>query len=280
MLSLSLEGPTVRLLESQGNRIVRWHSALFNPALVRRGSITDPAAMAQVITKAMETGKQKPGDVMAAMEGAGCLSRMITLPPNCKAAEFVPREARRLFSLDDKSSFFFWQQLPGPGRRLFVLAVPRGPLMAFRETLSLAGLRLRILDVRPLALARWSNESRAIVISAESNCIVVVVLVDSVPLVMQTHWLGDGSLAPSAAASQGPGILSQTLSYYNDTHKEQPIGTDTPMFLVGAASDAALEKTIKADFGYSIRQPGTLFKAPEEFPVSQYCVNLGLLMKL
>ncbi|MDO8472941.1 MAG: hypothetical protein Q7T05_03900 [Dehalococcoidia bacterium] len=282
MLSLSLEGNTIRLLEVHGRKVVRWHSQLFNPALVRRGAIADTAAMAQVITKALEAASTSRGDVVGALDGSGCQSRVITMPlgGGGKPAEFIPREARRLWSVGLDDIFLFWQPLPGKERKFFVLSVPRGPFLAFRETLRLAGLRPYRLDIRPIALARAVNQSAAVVACLESNSIVVVILVDSVPLVMQTHWLGETPLIPSAVSSQFPGILSQALSFYTDTHRDVPLGTDMPLFLVGSAVEPALAGKVETEFGLTVRQAAPIFSAAADFPWQQFWVNLGLLMKL
>ena len=282
MLSVSLEGNTIRLLEAHGRKVVRWHSQLFNPALVRRGAIADTAAMAQVITKALEAARTSRGGGVGALDGSGCLSRVIAMPSGGggKPAEFIPREARRLWSVSAQDIFLFWQPIPGPEHKFFVLSVPRGPFLAFRETLRLAGLRPYRLDIRPIALARAVNQSAAVVACLESNSIIVVILADSVPLVMQTHWLGETPLIPSAVSSQFPGILSQTLSFYNDSHREVPLGKDIPVFLVGSAVDPALTGTVEAEFGLTVRQPSPMFSAAADFPWQQFWVNLGLLMKL
>lgn len=280
MLSLSLEGTTIRLVEAQGKRVMRWHSAIFNPALVRRGTITDPSAMAQVLSKALEAAGMRPGNVVAAMDGVGSMSRTIAVPTGAKPGEYIPREARRLFSQGPEEAFLFWQPVAGEGSRFFALSIPREPLLAFRQTMRLARLRLVRLDTRPLALARWANENQAIVVSVENSSVIIIVLADSFPVAMQTHWLGDLLQTPSAISSQVTAIISQTVSYYNDTHRESMLGRDVPLLLVGSGAGEDLANQISSEFGYKVNPASSIFAAPADFPLSQFCINLGLLMKL
>ncbi|MBI2957911.1 MAG: hypothetical protein HYY32_03620, partial [Chloroflexi bacterium] len=189
---MSFEGNTLRLLESEGRKVVRWHSALFNTALVRRGSVNDPAGLAKVLAKAVESGGFKGRDVYTALEGTNTLSRVLSLPrgASVQVPDFIAREARRLWSVNQEESLLYWQPVAGTKAQFFVLSVPREPLHALEETVRLAGLRPVGADIRPLCLARALNQGRAVAVCVEGKIIVIVVLVDHFPVLMQTHLLG------------------------------------------------------------------------------------------
>lgn len=281
MLYLSFEGNTLRLLEAHGKKVVRWHSALFNTALVRRGAVTDPAGLSQVVTKALETGGFRGRDVFAALDGVGSLSRTVSVPraTPVKLSDFIPREARRLWSLTPEDAFLYWHPISGSKTQFFVLSVPREPLLAFTETLRLAGLRLARVDIRPLCLARATNQAQAVLLCAEGNSIVIVILVDHVPALMQTHWLGETPLLPEAIAPQASTLLGQAVAFYNDSHASAPLPADTPLFVCGAVADQALRERLQAETGYSARDITPPFPVPAEFTVPHFAVNLGLLLK-
>lgn len=282
MLSLSIDGSTIRLVESRRRAIVKWHSAIFNPALVRRGSVTDPSGLAQVIRKALDSAGIRAPEVLAAMDGVGSLSRVISVPrsSSIKVADFIRAEARRLWSLAPEDTLLSWDRVPGGGRDFFVLSMPREPLAAFADTMRAAGMKPRRLDIRPLALARAANRDSAIVVSVESSNVVIVVLSQGVPTLIQTHWLGEGpALQQLLSPQQVSNFVAQAISYYADTHAGAPLSSTTPLLLSGAAPDATLEQRLSSDTGHPIESFVPIFSVPPDFPVSQFAVNLGLLMK-
>jgi len=281
MLSLTIDGNTIRLVESRRRAVVKWHSAIFNPSLVRRGSVTDPTALAQVIRKAMDAAGVKATEVLAAMDGVGSLSRVVSIPrsSSLKASEFIRAEARRLWSLDPEGTLLFWERIAGDGRNFFVLSMPREPLTAFANTIRAAGMKPRRMDIRPLALARAANRDSAIIVSVESSNVVVVVLAEGIPTLIQTHWLGETPLIQESLSPQVSTFVAQAMSYYADTHAGAPLSLSTPLLLCGAAVDAPLEQRLSSDTGHPAERFIPIFSVPPEFPVSQFAVNLGLLMK-
>ncbi|MBI2859108.1 MAG: hypothetical protein HYX90_08525, partial [Chloroflexi bacterium] len=200
MLSLSFEGNTLRLLQAQGRKVTRWHSALFNTALVHRGAVADPAGLSAVLAKALESGGFKEREVFLALDGTNSLSRLISVPPgaSAQAADFILREARRLWSMNPDDSLLYWHPLPETKGQFFVLCLPREPLVALVDTARMAGLKPARADIRPLCLARVVDQAKAVALCAESNSIVIVILVNHVPVLMQTHWLTETPLSQEA----------------------------------------------------------------------------------
>ncbi|MBI2854888.1 MAG: hypothetical protein HYX87_08230 [Chloroflexi bacterium] len=282
MLSLSFEGNTLRLLETQGRKVVRWHSALFNTALMHRGAVADPAGLSQVLAKAMQAGKFKSREVFAAIDGTNSLSRVIPAPHGVSArnSDFFLREARRLWSLNPDDVFLYWQPIAGQKQQIFVLSIPREPLYALKDTLRMAGLRPVKLDTRPLCLARAANLNRAVLICVESTSIVIAVLSERLPVFMQTHWLRDMPTSSESISDQASTLLSQALAYYGDTYSADRLPLDTPLFVCGASAGQALCDRLKSDTGYTLQDITPLFQTPPDFPLAQFAVNLGLLMKV
>ncbi|MBI2958423.1 MAG: hypothetical protein HYY32_06220, partial [Chloroflexi bacterium] len=194
--------------------------------------------------------------------------------------DFIAREARRLWSVNQEESLLYWQPVAGTKGQFFVLSVPREPLHALEETVRLAGLRPVSVDLRPLCLARALNQGRAVAVCVEGNNIVIVVLVDHIPVLMQTHLLGDMPLLPEDLAGQASNLLGQALAYYNDSHAADRLSLDTPFFVCGAGAAPNLGERLHSETGFPLHEVAPLLSAPAEFPLAHFVVNLGLLMKM
>ncbi|MDO9066355.1 MAG: hypothetical protein Q7U96_04650, partial [Chloroflexota bacterium] len=74
--------------------------------------------------------------------------------------------------------------------------------------------------------------------------------------------------------------LSSTVRFYNDSHKDAALASDTPLYLTGGlVADPALRHAMEGTFPYPIVSLEASFVCPPGFPVAQYAVNLGLAMK-
>ena len=71
-----------------------------------------------------------------------------------------------------------------------------------------------------------------------------------------------------------------TVDFYNSRHPGTPLAPDTPMFITGRiSSDLALTEKLQARLGYPLEPLTPPLEYPEDLPVSQYAVNIGLALK-
>ncbi len=282
-LTLSIEGTTLRVLACEGEKVSAWTSLPFNPALLRNGFVFNSKGMAQVIRNALDAKGLHHKKVVAALPGFQSLSRIITLPKGkgVRPKVVLPGEAVRLMRISTDNSYLFWQAAGNTEQqRFFVLAVPKEPLLSFVETLRLAGLRSAKIDLKPLALARAVNDSDAIIVNAENNSIDIVVVVDSIPVVTRSIFLGEESLSLESASSRVVEELGRTIAFYNDTNRDNPLAQQVPIYLCGAfAADPELPSMVLSEIGHPMGQPKLVLDVPLDFPIGQMMVNLGLVLK-
>ncbi|MCL5074515.1 MAG: pilus assembly protein PilM [Chloroflexi bacterium] len=284
VVSLSIEGSSLRLLSCKGGRIQSWVSIPLNPRLLRGGFIADPLALSGVIRTAMEKAHLSPGRVIGGLTGLQSVSRLISLPKVAAGSleAIVQREARRSLAISLEGNYLYWQALDGRGEELqvFVLAVPKEPLLAFLAALRGAGLRPRAIDLRPLALARAVAQPQAIIANAESNSVDVVVVVDAVPVLVHTSFLGDEPLPPEYVRDRLTDELLRAITFYNDTHRGSPLAPDIPLYLTGEmANETELVESIPALTGHPLAIPQPPLPYPAGFPLALYMVNIGLILK-
>lgn len=283
-IAMSVEGTALRVLACQGREVSAWGSVPFNPSLLRNGFVANSSAMAEVMRLALR-GKELDGSqVLASLPGLQSASRVITLPPvaGVKPAVVLPREVRRLMPISIEDSYLHWQPLPRAGarRQFFVLAVPKEPVLTLLDSLSQARLKASAMDTRPLALARAANRSYAIVACVENTTIDIVVVAGDIPAVSRSLLLGEEPVSAEEALPRLLDELGRSLSFYSTTYRENPLPPDIPVLLCGALSQApAIAPAVEDATGRPVAQPQPPLKFPPHFPLAEFVVNLGLVLK-
>lgn len=283
ILTLSIEGLTVRMLSFRGKAVETLVSLPFNPKFIKGGVVADSEGLGRVIGSVVKE-KGLGGRVAVAFSALGTMSRVLTLPRGAASdlETVVNREARRVMGLSPETHNVHWQLLSGKGQpRVFVLAVPREPLLALMEAVKLAGLTPQVVDLKPLALARAVNQKNAIIAHAEINSHELSIVVDGFPSLMRGISLGDELMAPDMALARILDELSRTISYYNETHRETPLSNNVPVFLTGdLASDQSLSANLATVTGRTVGTLEPPLRLPQGFPVATFMTNIGLGLKV
>lgn len=283
IISLTIEGNTLRVVACEGQRILAWKNIPFNPALLRGGFVANAPGLAQVLRSALQD--VKPGRAIVALPGFQGVSRVISLPKvrRLRPAVAVPREARRLMTVSLDNNYLFWQPVSSTGaqQRFFVLAVPREPLLALIDALRQAGLRPWRMETKPLALARAVNQGQAVVCSLENNSLDVVIVFDHIPVVIRSLFMGEEPLEQEVLLSRFVDEVRRTIAFYNDTNRGNPLPQTVPVYLCGAlAGYPEVGREIQSATGHPMGQVNAVLSLPPDFPLSQMMVNLGLVMKV
>lgn len=281
---MSVEGITLRVVTFRGGVVESSLSLPFNPRFLRGGAVVDPDGLGGVIRQALADKGLGRGKGIFALPGLGVLSRVLTLPPVAtgKLESVIPREARRAFALSGDTHAIHWQVLSGKTSplRVFVLAVPKEPLLALAQTGKAAGLKMEAIDLKPLALARAVNQKNAVIVHGEVNCLEMVIMLDGLPGLMRSIFLGDEALAPEFALTRLLDELSRTLTYYSETSRENPLDMSVPVYLTGElASNPALAANVTTFTGRSVGAIEPPLPLPQGFNAILFMTNLGLILK-
>lgn len=284
ILSLSIEGTTVRILSASGDKVEAWHSAPFNPRFVRGGFVADAPGLGEVIKTAREEKKFGKGTVVCALPAVGTTSQILTLPKvdRGQLATIVNREARRLAGAALDESYLHWRALPSTmaQQQVYLLTVPKEPLHALIKAVEAAGLKPSIVDLKPLALMRAVNRRDAIIGNGESNSMEAVIVIDDLPVMIRSAFLGEEMLSQDYAVGRMSDELVRTIAAYNDSHHEQPLDPELPVYLTGAvAGSVAFAINVATLTGRPIEPLDPPLNYPSEFPVAHYMVNMGLVLR-
>lgn len=186
-------------------------------------------------------------------------------------------------SVTEEDNYLHWQPLPSEPDiiQVFVLAVPREPLNALVEAIRQAGLRPYAIDLKPLALMRAVNRKDAVIANAESNSLELVIVADDIPTLMRSVFLGEGVVSQDYAVGRVSDEITRTIGYYNDSNRDNPLSPEVPIFLTGdAASGVSFALNVGALIGYPVQPLDPPLPYPEDFPVAEFMVNLGLVLKV
>ncbi len=99
IISISIEGTTLRIIGSRGDSVEVWETVPFNPRFLKNDHIVDPAGLGEVLKNALTKMKLTGGTTLCALSAVGSTPRILDLPSMIEKGQLgsiVDREARRL----------------------------------------------------------------------------------------------------------------------------------------------------------------------------------------
>lgn len=282
---MSVEGTDLRLVTFYRDSIESWDRIALNPQFLQMGHVADPEGLGGAIKNALEGKGVKNSHVVCALPEMRAVSRVISIPNVSKKEmeSIVPREVRRLMTISEEDNYIHWQALPAGKEQtqVFVLVVPREGVLQFLEALRLGGVKPHALDLKPLALMRAVNQMDAIIANGESNSVELVIVVDDVPVLMRSVFIGEGDFAEDYAVGRISDEIRRTVVTYDETNKENPLDPDMPIYLSGAtASSVPFALNVAAFTGRTVQPLEPPIHYPEDFPLADFMVNVGLILKI
>jgi Tfp pilus assembly PilM family ATPase len=283
-VTLNINANDIRAFSMKGGRVKKWGSTPLAPGLVRDGLILQPNAVAEAIHLLFETMKIPKKRVIVGVTGLSFTYRILSLPKMAPELldEAIQRAAKREMSLPVEELYLSWHDYGerDGGRDFFVLGVPRNLVTAVVETLTAAGIKPYIMDLKPLALARAPVKNDAIVVSMEPECFDIVLSVNGTTEVMHAVTPKSEGATINDHVKQLTDELSRTVKYYNSNHSESPLSTDTPLLLTGQLSaDSAVGELIQAEMEYPVKPLVPPLNFKPELPVALYAANMGLALR-
>ena len=284
LLTVSIESASVRLMAIDGKKVTAWLNMPFNPRMVSDGRIEDPTGLSNVMKNAVMRMDIRLGRIIAAFPSPRVTSRIMTLPSvrAMRPDTVLPREARRVMGSAVDYHDLFWTPLSKVGieQNYYLLAAPKGELMTLLQTLVLSGLRPKKVDARALALARGVGVASGFILNVEIYALDVVVVVNYVPLAVSHRELQVG-LSIGDLVEEVIDGFQNTAEYYVDRNPLTPMPADSPLILTGGHPQIGSEflRTIGDGLRRDLYLPSPELDYPENFPVIQYIVNVGLALK-
>jgi len=285
VITIEISSTDIRLMETEGERVVKWASRSLEPDMFEEEVISDPQALSTAVRQLMTSSGIRGRKVIAGVSGLYSISRILIVPNPPRGSitqQTVLEAAREVMPLSEDELYFSWQTVAATegGQQVLVVGVPRDVIDGEVRALKAAGLNPRILDLKAIALARAVNREQAIILNIEPTSFDVVIVVGGVAEVMRTVAWQQGDLTVEDKAEHLVSALELTVGSYNSHHPGFPLDPATPLFITGQMSgDIALMEKLQDRVGYLIEPLAPPLKYPAYLPVSQYAVNIGLALK-
>ncbi len=281
--ALYIDDNSIKLLESRGKRIKEWADMPLEPGLVKNGVVIEEE---KVVAKFRQLFQNRSlnGKVLLAVSGLHCLSRPIILPelPDEMLDEAVRREAKKVLPVPLDQLYLSWQKVPAPAGKsgVFVVALPHRTADSLLKVLQQVGLKLELMDLKPLLLSRVAEKPISIIVDIQLTEFDIVITKGGIPQPIRTIALPKSA---STWRKQLPMIrdeLDRTISFYNSNNPDEPIPHDLPVFLTGSMSyDTEVCQSISDEIGRPVVPllPPLLQTLPEGLDPSRFMVNICLV---
>ena len=278
MITLAIEDTCIRIIEVKGRRVEKAASLPLEPGLVEDGVILDTATVSQHLKELMTAHSIVEKQVIVSISGIHSIYRVASIPrlPGKMLAEAAKREMDRVMPVPLNELYTSWQAVPVSDMEtaIYMIGLPRNTIDAMLETLHLAGLQSRIMDIKPLALARVADEKDAIIINIQPASFDIVIMIDGFPeLLRSLPFPSEGTSAPDKAAVVKE-ELGRTVTFYNSSRKGNPITASIAVFISGE-----LRETLAETLDYPVKPLPELLSYPKDFDASEYTTNIGLALK-
>ena len=281
--SIYIDDSAIRLLSVGGRRPRQWATEPLEVGLVRDGLIQDEAAVATHVRTLW--AKEQPGSqhVIAGISGINCLYRFLSLPalPKNLLPEAVKREASRALGVPLEQLYISWQVLPSKPEEttVYVAAAARTTVDSIIRTLKKASLNPVMMDIAPLALARATAESSALIVDLEPAGLDIVVKMGGMPEVIRSV-----SVSRSSSPAERLGIVRQELqravTFFNSSHPDVPVSDDIPIFVAGELGERKDDwKNLLGRVERRVEALPTPLESPSGFNPSLYATCIGLALK-
>ncbi len=285
VVSLYIDDISIRLLVTRGNEVSKWLYAPLESGLVEGAVIIKEDEVAGKIKEALDTQEIKTKKVNVGISGLLCLTRAITFPqlPKAMLAEAVVREAKKVMPMAMENLYnVSWQSISSPKNemRAFMIAVRQKTIDALVRTLKKAGLEIRFLDLKPLALLRAVTEKTAVILDVQPNEFDIVVMAEGIPQPIRTIPFPQNIQSLQEKLQMVVEHTDNTVKFYNSHNADKPLPPETPIFLSGElASELQLRQSLSDKLGQPVHVLPSPLKYPDSFNLSQFMVNIGLALR-
>ncbi len=280
IVTLNLETTLARLLSLRRGTVTHWGEKAFPPGAVKDAQIMDVEAVAMTLDQLFKSFSLSRKGVLVSISGFRSLARMLTLPrvTGGLLQEAVFWAAKRELSVPVEEFHLSWEIISRQDteQKVFLIGTPQQMVTPLFQALKLAAIKPRLVELKPLALARLINQAEAIAIDLEEESTTTVLIVGGIPQVMHTVLIRNEELLFEERAEMAAADLARAIGFYHHAHP-QGLSPETAVFLTGSLmSQPKALRVMRKIMGCPVETPVLEIKHDASFPSLKYAVNLGL----
>ena len=283
--SITIEHGVIKLLACQGLEVLDYRVLLANPRFFREGQVSNTARVASLLQGVLP---EMDGDFRSAIGGVPGFQNRLKLMDFPKAQGLdprviIPQEASRSMRVSTDTYHLSWLQLSDrlDRTRWLVMGTSRRSISSLTDTAEQAEIKLRVLEPRAFALARVCNATEGVVASTAPDGCDVVVIKDSIPVEHQSIFWGAELVEDTVLGDRLTEVIGRTINTFNTSSPEGPLSEDAPLFVCGSPirRDPEIGTRVASGLGRIPEEIPMLLDAPEDFPVQDLVVNIGLILR-
>ena len=285
VVTLDVDSTAIRLLETTGGKVKQWASIPLEAGEVEEGVVSEPPDLGTMVKQLMSSSGIKTKKVNASLSGLYSISRILpmsSLPPGLTTEEAILEMAKEVMPLAEDKLYLSWQTIAaGEGEQnALLVGVPREMIDSGVQSLRAAGINPSVVELKAMALTRVVNKEQAIILNIEPASFDIIVSVNGIPEIMRTLPWQQDKLTEEGKVEHLALNLGLTVDFYNLRHPDAHLDPATPLFITGQMPEnATLGEKLQARLGYPIEPLAPPLECPENLPISQYAVNIGLALR-
>ena len=278
MLAINIEDDTIRMVSFKGRRISFAAEAPVTEGWVQQGVVIDRLAVGQLIIRTLVENRVNERDVVSCVSAAHSIYRVVPVPKLDRRllAEAARREMERASPVPVDTLYTAWQDVQTQGGQiaLCLLGLPRDNVDSVIDTMTLAGLKLRWLELKPLAVSKVIDENRAVTVNVQENGFDIAIIDAGIAELVRSLTFPQSGMSDADKLGIIKEELDRTISFHNTGHAELQLNAGTSCFLSGQLPGGLVENS-----GYAVRPLPSLVEYPAWADARRFAANTGLMIR-
>jgi Tfp pilus assembly protein PilN len=278
MLVFNIEDDTIRLTSSRGRKITFAMEIPLVAGWVQNGVIVDRLAVGQQIIKTLVENRINEREAVACVSAVHSIYRVVFVPKLERRllAEAAKKEMERVSPVPLETLYTSWQEIKTSDveAALCLLGLPHDNVDSIVDTMTLAGLKLKWLELKPLAVSRVIDEPLAIVVNIQPNSFDMTIVDNGIPDLVRSLTFPQAAMPDSEKVAVVREELARTVNFHNSSHTERQLGSSTVCFFSGQQLAGLAQ-----DVGYIVKPLPDLVAYPAGVDAGRFAANTGMLMK-
>jgi type IV pilus assembly protein PilM len=282
--SLYIDNLSIRLMTTRGKRITKLADMPLDADLSEIENSEVEAKLVEKIKYLFQSNHIGSRKIILGISGLRCLTRPIVLPelPKAMLEEAITREARRVLPVPVEQLYLSWQIMSTSEGKIqaFMVGIPRQIADPIIKIVTEAGFKPYIMDIKPLALARLSRETNAIIIDVQQSEFDIIVLSKGMPQPVRTVPFSKETTSLKERLGIVKDELQRTIQFFNTNNPENKIQPGAALLVSGEIVDESeLFDYLGGDLGLKVTPLVSPLKCLKQLDPSHHLVNVGLTLK-
>lgn len=285
VVTLDINGKSIKLLEARGRTVKRWASTPFELGVEKEDRSARLNALGIAVKQLMAKSGIKANKVILSVSGLFSINRLLESAA-ASVGNMNQESIRALVNeemiLTGEQLYLAWKvirPLGGVGQ-IYVMGILRDELDGQIRSLKKVGINPYIIESKAVTLSRLANKKNTLILNIEPSSYDIIVVSNSIPTISHTTAWQAEVIGAEDKAEQLLLALGLAVDFNNSHNPEAMIETPVSLVIMGQLSaDADLMTKLRAMSDYDIEPIAPPIKYPADFLLPEYTTNVGLALR-